>query len=230
MTIHNVFTFYQNVEGDGAMVSFHRPQNWGDPDQWQYITTSIWVPNDDLRFESRRCHIWCHPSHDRFEFLREIGGLLFSFYFPGSPGELCDRSHLHGDDFWSEDWGKMPPHWDDYDFDDLDSDDAKTDLADALNNPNNIPLALTPEYATIVASLMQLGLRHPAVKTMTPHLYQVGKPFVDTLIDRVVAKNPEHGDKIRTAFEQAWHESNDITSAEFDALGIDFTIKPEPNN
>jgi hypothetical protein len=230
VTIHNIFTFHESPDKSQAIVSFHRPQDWGNPQEWQYIQASVSVPNDDPLFRSRCCHIWVKPRRERFEFLREIGGLLFSFYYPGKPLELCDRSHLAADDHWCQEWGKMPPEYDGNGFDPLDDSHAEMGLEHALNNPCNIPIALTPEYATIVASLMQFGLRHPGVKTMTPQLYQLGRPFVETLIDRLVAKSPEHGDKIRSAFDRAWNESNDLTAEEFDALGVDFEIKPESNN
>jgi hypothetical protein len=230
MTIHNVFTLHASEDGGEGMVSFHRPQDWGNPEEWQHISVSIFVPNSEPRYSSRCCHIWCHPSHERFELLRSAGGLLFSFYFPGRPGELCDRSHLAEDDFWLPEWGKMPPYFDGDDFDPFDDGHAEVDLDLALADPANIPMALTPEYATIVASLMQFSLRNPNVQSQAPQLYQVGRPFVETLIDRIIKKSPEHGDKIRTAFAAGWDDLQDITSEEFDRDWDDIKPKSEPNN
>lgn len=230
MTIHNVLTFYESDDGDEAMVSFSRPQDWGNPKQWQYLTASIWVPNDDRKFRCRNCHIWCHPRHDRWEFLREIGGMLFTFTYPGQPVELCDRSHLSVDDFWLSDWGEMPPYWDDEDCDPWDRPHPEMDLIEVLNDLSLIPIALTPEYATIVASLMQLSLRHPRVRSQTPHLYEKARPFVETLVDSIIERYPEHGDTIRRAFEDGWDESKDLTSAEFNVKWGKFVTNPESNN
>jgi hypothetical protein len=116
--IHNIYTFYEPNGGDKAFVSFCRPQDWGDPSKWNYFSVDISVPGDDERFTSRRCHVWCRPHSTKWDFLRKIGGLLFSFAYPGTPEQECDRSCLRTDDFWSEDWGVMPLDWDE-DEDDL---------------------------------------------------------------------------------------------------------------
>jgi hypothetical protein len=216
MTIHNVIAFHEDEGEDRALVIFSRPQDWGNPLLWQHIPAYIRVEAEDPRFKSRAVHIWCRPHHEPFEFLRSIGGYAFSFYFPGKPSELCDRSHLAQDDFWNEKWGEMPPHYDPVDFNPFDLTEAEISLSEALNDPANIPVALTPEMAVVVASLMQFALRHPRVQTELTALKELGRPFVEALMEKVCSKAGANADRLREIFEQGWSEIEDVTESEFD--------------
>lgn len=44
-----------------------------------------------------------------------IASYLFMISMPGRTPQLCGNTHLSKDDFWSKEWGEMPPYWDEDD-------------------------------------------------------------------------------------------------------------------
>jgi hypothetical protein len=117
--VHNVYTLFELDEyGNEVKEKFlsitTRPQDWGNKDRWHYHTCTIRFEQNGTRYINH-CHVWQEMERSTFEALEAISSALFHVYRPGTPIELCDRSHLHRDDFWIEEWGEMPPY---YEFED----------------------------------------------------------------------------------------------------------------
>lgn len=117
--VHNCYTLYElNEDGSKAenpLLCFSRPQDWGDPERWKYHYCKLEVAG-----YINHCHLWQEVERYPTEACKVISQALFMIMMPGTPQELCDRSHLHGDDFWLKEWGEMPPYYDedpsDFDF------------------------------------------------------------------------------------------------------------------
>lgn len=108
--VHNCYTLY-DIDEDGEEVeekvlSFSRPQDWGDPDRWHYHYCRI-----ELDQYVNHCHVWQGRKRNPVEAMRAIASSLFLIMIPGTPKELCDRSHLDQDDFWLPQWGETPPYY-----------------------------------------------------------------------------------------------------------------------
>jgi hypothetical protein len=103
------------------------------------------------------------------------------------------------------------------------------ELRARIEDPANIPMALTPDAAMMVASLMQFALRNPEIRDVTPSLYACGCEILNALIDRLDERNPDLN--IRQIFNNGWHEELDITPAEFENLyGADPYTQPNLHN
>jgi hypothetical protein len=109
--VHNIYTLYEDDKS--ALLSFEfRPQDWGDP-RWQYrkAETIISIDGQEYRHIS---HFWIEKKLSDADFFDQawVQKMLTTILLPGCKKELCARDFLREDDFWSEDWGKMPPHFD----------------------------------------------------------------------------------------------------------------------
>jgi hypothetical protein len=114
LEVHNIFTLYSDEDDDNsdALLAFgSRPQDWGNP-KWRYkkITASFSI---DAQEYKQVCHFWFTEKWTDAEFMQQdyVKQMVGSPYLPGSDKELCGREYLAEDDFWSDDWGKMPPHF-----------------------------------------------------------------------------------------------------------------------
>ncbi|MEM8829501.1 MAG: hypothetical protein AAGE96_09105 [Cyanobacteria bacterium P01_G01_bin.19] len=107
--VHNAFTLYENAdeEGNNLIMISNRPEDWGDP-RWNYQFIKLeWKEDDTLYIQN--AHIWTTAKHSFPKLLSRLGQAIGMVIEPGMPPELCDRSHLDIDDFWSEEWGELPP-------------------------------------------------------------------------------------------------------------------------
>lgn len=111
--VHNVYTLYE-LEADGShsdtpLLSFFRPQDWGDS-RWHYHYCTISLELRGTQYINH-CHVWQEVERNSIEAFQAIASSLFMISMPGRTKELCDNTHLAEDDFWSKEWGEMPPYW-----------------------------------------------------------------------------------------------------------------------
>jgi hypothetical protein len=109
--VHNIYTLYSDDESETALLSFEfRPQDWGDP-RWQYrkTETSLTINEQSYRHIS---HFWIEQQMSDADFFNEdwVGKMMCTVLLPGCEKELCGRDFLDEEDFWNDEWGKMPPH------------------------------------------------------------------------------------------------------------------------
>lgn len=121
--VHNAYALYEiNPDGSKAenpLLSFSRPQDWGDPQRWHYRYCRLECSFGERSYVNH-CHLWQEQKRSDLEAYQIVSSYLFMVMQPGQPRELCDRSHLQEDDFWCHDWGKRPPYYEDEDENDDD--------------------------------------------------------------------------------------------------------------
>lgn len=122
--VHNVWTIYglneDGTEADQPIAGFSRPQDWGAP-RWTYHQFRFeWLTTDHHYINN--CHCWTDLTREPHEYPQLFASLIVQIMMPGKPKELCNREFLTEDDFWSAEWGDMPPYADGHDYDD-DGDD-----------------------------------------------------------------------------------------------------------
>jgi hypothetical protein len=110
--VHNVCWAVYTAEDPKVqpIAELHRPQDWGDP-RWMYrFYILAYFLNGEAH--ANHVHIW-HEGHiPEYQLLSESAGLIAMSLEPGVAVELSGRDFLDQDDFWLDDWGKMPPYWD----------------------------------------------------------------------------------------------------------------------
>ena len=103
-----VWAIYYNDRPDGPhYAELARPQDWGDP-RWMYRVYVLEAAG--YRNES---HCWLDRQVSENDHLELFSSLLHQMLIPGSNPKLCGRDYLREDDFWLDDWGKMPPFLED---------------------------------------------------------------------------------------------------------------------
>lgn len=117
--VHNCYTLYE-LDEDGSkaerpLLCFNRPQDWGDPERWNYHYCKIELESNGEKYINH-CHIWQEAKRHTIPACQTIAPSLFMIMMPGQPRELCDRSHLDHDDFWWNEWGKRPPYFENEDY------------------------------------------------------------------------------------------------------------------
>lgn len=109
--VHNVYTLYElNEDGSAAenkLVCFNRPQDWGSS-RWNYYRCKVEFESGGTRYINN-CHLWQEVARTPTEAFQAIAPYLFMVLQPGSDPELSGREYLAEEDFWDEEWGKMPP-------------------------------------------------------------------------------------------------------------------------
>ena len=110
--VHNSYTLYEGEET--KLLSFFRPQDWGDPHRWHYHYCVVSFHQGDTEYINH-CHVWQQIKRTPIEAFQVIASNLFMVCMPGSDVRACNRSHLKEDDFWCEEWGDMPPYLEEYD-------------------------------------------------------------------------------------------------------------------
>lgn len=114
--VHNCWTIYgmnpDGTEADEPMAFFSRPQDWGHP-RWTYHRFRFeWLTdgNQNQRYINN-CHCWTDLKLKESEYPEVFAAFMVRIMLPGSQEQLCGREYLHGEDFWSDEWGEMPPIW-----------------------------------------------------------------------------------------------------------------------
>lgn len=119
--VHNIYTLYElNEDGSSVetpILSFFRPQDWGDSSRWHYHQCRIELNLVDKTYINN-CHVWQEVERNSIEAFKYIAPQLFMVLVPGAIRQHCGREFLHGDDFWHPDWGEIPPYYepDDEDY------------------------------------------------------------------------------------------------------------------
>lgn len=110
--VHNCWTIYgANPDGsksDNKIASFERPQDWGHP-RWAYNRFRFeWTV--DGKHYINNAHCWTDiPGVEPGGYPELFASLIVRVMMPGHEEQLCGRDYLHPEDFWSQDWGEMPP-------------------------------------------------------------------------------------------------------------------------
>lgn len=113
ISIHSVYSLYEIESGglvDTPVLIFERPQDWGNQSRWHYYWCRVEFLFDGKTYINN-CHVYQEVERDTLSALRAIAPQLFMIGLPGSPPQLAGKSHLGEDDFWSPEWGKMPPYY-----------------------------------------------------------------------------------------------------------------------
>lgn len=117
--VHNIYTLYElnedGSEADKKLLSFYRPQDWGDSNRWHYHRCKIQFELNGTRYVNH-CHLWQEVERPNVEPFQVIASSLFMVMMPGQTPELCGKDYLTEDDFWSREWGEMPPYFSSVDY------------------------------------------------------------------------------------------------------------------
>lgn len=112
---HNCWAIY-GMDQDGNEVEqkiaeFRRPQDWGHP-RWTYeLITTRWC--DGRTIYINHCHCWTDVVRNSpADYLELFAPFTVQIMWPGMQPEVCGRGFLQEDDFWSDEWGELPPHYD----------------------------------------------------------------------------------------------------------------------
>lgn len=110
--VHNCWTIYgANPDGsksENRLACFERPQDWGHP-RWTYNRFHFEWPTDDTHYVNH-AHCWTDvPGLDPGDYPEFFAPLIVKVMMPGHTEQLCGRDYLHPEDFWSDEWGEMPP-------------------------------------------------------------------------------------------------------------------------
>ncbi|BAT56394.1 hypothetical protein NOS3756_53990 [Nostoc sp. NIES-3756] len=121
--VHNVAAYYC-LDDDGepaetGMVMFARPQDWGNQQRWHYEFFRFEWTHKNKKYINN-CHCWTDIKDPEGGYPLFFAQSIVSVFMPGTIPQHCGREFLRGDDFWSEEWGEMPPYYDPYEeqFDD----------------------------------------------------------------------------------------------------------------
>lgn len=111
--VHNCWTIYganpDGSESETKLAEFGRPQDWGDP-RWQYTRFRFdWLAPDGKHYINH-AHCWTDiPGLKPGDLPELFASLIVRIMMPGHKEQLCARDYLHPEDFWSSEWGEMPP-------------------------------------------------------------------------------------------------------------------------
>ena len=123
--LHNAVAIY-GLNEDGSEVeqpimSFYRPQDWGNPKRWHYEFFRLeWVHKNKKYINN--CHCWTDLKNPKGGYPLLFAEGIAMILMPGHSPQECGRDYLRGDDFWCEEWGEMPPYYDpteEYDDDEI---------------------------------------------------------------------------------------------------------------
>ncbi|HEY9749440.1 MAG TPA: hypothetical protein V6C63_12210 [Allocoleopsis sp.] len=119
VVVHNIYTLYElnqdGTEAEQKLLSFSRPQDWGNPNRWHYQRCKVEFELNSTCYVNH-CHLWQEVERPGVEPFQAIAPSLFMVMMPGQTPELCGRDYLGEEDFWSKDWGEMPPIFDSGDY------------------------------------------------------------------------------------------------------------------
>lgn len=114
--VHNAWTIYGLAPNsrplDEPLAVHSRPQNWGDP-RWVYHRYRFeWLSAPDGKRYINNAHCWTDLDQQPGEYADLFAPLIAQILMPGTAPQLCGRDYLEQDDFWSGEWGEMPPFYD----------------------------------------------------------------------------------------------------------------------
>lgn len=106
--VNNCWSIYTEgaTEDMPAMAQIGRPQDWGDP-RWMYRTYTL-----EAQGYRNTVHCWLDHQVNEHEHLETFAPLVATIMLPGWPVERSGRDFMDEDDFWSAEWGEMPPYAD----------------------------------------------------------------------------------------------------------------------
>lgn len=112
--VHNVYTLQELSEdgtlSDNPLLIFFRPQDWGDAKRWHYHQCQVQFSLSGTTYINN-CHIYQEVERNLVEACQAIAPYLFMAMMPGTPEQIAGKSHLTEDDFWSDEWGDLPPYY-----------------------------------------------------------------------------------------------------------------------
>lgn len=112
--VTNVWTIYgmndDSTEAETPLATLSRPQDWGDP-RWHYEEFVFEWITDDTHWVNH-VHCWTDLKRERWQYPELFCPLVVQILQPGTPVQLCGKTHLDADDFWLPEWGPMPEIYD----------------------------------------------------------------------------------------------------------------------
>lgn len=113
--VHNAWTVYGMDDStivEEPFATLSRPQDWGDP-RWHYERFRLeWFNAKSNKHYIHHAHCWTDLVDPKTDYPRLFAPLICSICMPGSPEALCGRDFIDIEDFWCNDWGPMPPVFD----------------------------------------------------------------------------------------------------------------------
>ena len=118
--VHNIYTLYEyGTDVETPILSFSRPQDWGDSSRWHYHQCRVQFSYGGTVYINN-CHLWQNVERNSVEAFQCIAQYLFMVSMPGRIEQLTGKEFLHGDDFWDESWGEIPPYYEEDEEDEED--------------------------------------------------------------------------------------------------------------
>lgn len=111
--VHNVWTIYASDSDNPPIAQMSRPQDWGNKERWHYERFYFEWILETTRYINH-AHCWTDIKVERGEHPMLFASLIVQIAMPGANFKLCGMDYLDEDDFWSEQWGEMPPYFDPY--------------------------------------------------------------------------------------------------------------------
>lgn len=112
--VHNAYALYQSdkVLSDGSIM-MSRPQDWGNPNKWQLERFKFeWIQGSKHYINNAYC--WYNPKKiSKSSTPHAFASAITTIFMPGDKEQLCSNRFLAVEDIWDEEWGAMPPIYED---------------------------------------------------------------------------------------------------------------------
>lgn len=119
-TVNNCWTIWEEMLEDGhRLATMGRPQDWGNP-RWMYRVYIL-----EAQGYRNIVHCWTDAPLNEYQHLERFAGVICQIMLPGWEVERSTREFMHEDDFWMDEWGKMPPYFQETNWEDDDYDEAE---------------------------------------------------------------------------------------------------------
>lgn len=117
--VHNVYALHAKDEtaspNDPIFIEFSRPQDWGDP-RWHFERFKFEWMREDVHYINH-AYCWTDMPKPEHGYPALFGDIIAIWILqPGRKPQLCGKDYLHPDDFWLEEWGEIPPYFDEDDY------------------------------------------------------------------------------------------------------------------
>jgi hypothetical protein len=83
---------------------------------------------------------------------------------------------------------------------------TEEELIETTQDPNNIPIVITKEFAVVLVGVLQLALRFPGFEEIVPDIFAMCEQFEDDLL----AKIGEADGSILSLFEMVWDAGSEF--------------------